>query len=88
VPQGEGAVSGMVCSIFRHFHPIHFSGRSDLRNVFDSCVKSWQYFRMHSISLNSVSKWLSYDIVRFKIEVGVDAKCTQLRWRSLHRQNS
>jgi len=69
VPQGEWAVSGMVSGIFRHFRPIHFNGRSDVRNVFDSCVKSWQYFRMHGISLNSVSNWLSYDIVRFKIEV-------------------
>jgi len=23
-------------------------------NVFDSCVKSWEYFRMHSISLESI----------------------------------
>jgi len=28
--------------------------------------------------LNSVNDWLSYDIVRFKIEVGVDAKCTRM----------
>jgi len=43
--------------------------------MIDSCVKNWQYFRMHGILLNSVSNSLSYDIVRFKIEVGVDAKC-------------
>jgi len=60
---------------FLAFRPIHFNGRSDVRNVFDSCVKSWQYFCTHGISLKSVSNWLSYDIVRFKIEVGVDAKC-------------
>jgi len=29
---------------------------------------------MHSIPLNSVSYSLSYDMVRFKIEVGVDEK--------------
>jgi len=29
---------------------------------------------MHSIPLNSVSNSLSYDIVRFKIEVGVEKK--------------
>ena len=29
---------------------------------------------MHGILLNSVSNSLSYDVVRFKIEVGVDAK--------------
>ena len=43
--------------------------------MIDSCVTNWQYFRMHGILLNSVSNSLSYDIVRFKIEVGVDAKC-------------
>ena len=34
------------------------------------------YFRTHGrpIPLNSVSNSLSYDIVRFEIEVGVDAK--------------
>jgi len=37
-------------------------------------VKSWQYFRTHGIPLNSMSNALSYDVVRFKIEVGVDAK--------------
>jgi len=40
-----------------------------LRNVFDSCVKSWQYFRTHGTLL------ISDDIVRFKIEVGVEGKC-------------
>jgi len=30
---------------------------------------------MRNISLNSVYDWLSYDIVRFKIEVGVKEKC-------------
>jgi len=30
---------------------------------------------MQNISLNSVYDWLSYDIVRFKIEVGVEEKC-------------
>jgi len=37
-------------------------------------VKNRQYFRSHGIPLNSASNSLSYDIVRFKIEVGVDAK--------------
>jgi len=43
--------------------------------MIDSCVKNWQYFRMHGILLNSVSNSLSYDIISFKIEVGVDEKC-------------
>jgi len=63
---------------FSAFSPIHFNRRSDVRNVFDSCVKSWHYFRTHGISLNSMSNWLSYHIVMFKIEVGVDAKCTRM----------
>ena len=31
---------------------------------------------MQNISLNSVKDWLSYDIVRFKIEVEVEEKFT------------
>jgi len=49
-------------------------GVMTLRNAFDSCVKCWQYFRTHGIPLNSVSHSLSYDIVRFKIKVGVEEK--------------
>ena len=37
-------------------------------------MKNRQYFRSHGIPLNSASNFLSYDVVRFKIEVGVDAK--------------
>jgi len=33
---------------------------------------------MWNVSLNSVNDWLSYDIVMFKIKVGVDAKCTRM----------
>jgi len=29
MPQGEGAVSGMVSSIFRNVHPIVYNGGSD-----------------------------------------------------------
>jgi len=42
--------------------------------MIDSCVKSGQYFLTQTISLNSVYDWLSYDIVRFKNEVGVEDK--------------
>jgi len=34
--------------------------------MIDSCVKSWQYFPTQITSLNSVSNWLSYDIVAKK----------------------
>ena len=37
-------------------------------------MKNRQYFRSHGIPLNSASNSLSYDLVTFKIEVGVDAK--------------
>jgi len=47
-----------------------------LRNAFHSYVKIWRYFRTHGIPLNSVSISLSYDVVRFKIEVGVEEKFT------------
>jgi len=32
---------------------------------------------MQNISLKSMYHWLSYDIVRFKIKVGVEEKCMQ-----------
>ena len=38
--------------------------------VFDSCVKSWEYFYTNNISLETLLHWLSEDIVRFKIEWG------------------
>jgi len=41
-------------------------------SMIDSCVKSWQYFRTQNVSLNSVKNWLSYDVVKFKIEMGVE----------------
>jgi len=49
------------------------------RNVFDSCVKSWHYFCTDKISLETSFYWLSNDIVRFKIEVGVTEKCTKMQ---------
>ena len=33
---------------------------------------------MHNISLEMLFYWLSEDIVRFKIEVGVEEKCTEM----------
>jgi len=38
------------------------------RNAFDSCVKSWQYFCMDKILLETLFYWLS-DVVRFEIDV-------------------
>jgi len=45
------------------------------RNVFDSCVKRLEYFRTDNMLLETSFYWLSEDIVRFKIEVGVEEKC-------------
>jgi len=45
------------------------------RNVFDSCAKSWQYFRTDKILLEMSFYCLSDDTVRFKIKVGFYEKC-------------
>ena len=48
------------------------------RNIFDSCVKSWEFFRSDNISLETSFSWLFDDIVRFKIDMGVVKKCTKM----------
>ena len=54
-------------------------GIMTLRNAFDSCVKSWQYFRMHGIPLNSVKfPFLWYSQVR-------QDRCGG--WREIHVKN-
>jgi len=53
------------------------------RNVFNSCVKSWRYFRTNKTFLERSFYWLSVDIVSFKIELGVKEKrCLMIRWHS------
>jgi len=73
VPQGEESVSGMVFGVLRKFSSNTLQWR---HTDTYSCVKNRQYFRTHGIPSNSALNSLSYDIVRFKIEVGVDAKFT------------
>ena len=51
---------------------------AEWRIVFDSCVKSWEYFRTDNMSLKTSLYWLSEYIVRLKIEVGVEEKCTKM----------
>jgi len=41
-------------------------------------MKSSEYFRTENISLEYMFHWLSDDIVRFTIEVGVEEKCTKM----------
>jgi len=65
------SVSGMVFGRIRIFASMQSNGQQPM---IDSCVKNRQYFHTHCIPLNSASNSLSYDIVRFKIKVGVDAK--------------
>jgi len=49
-------------------------------------------FPKQNVSLNSVNDWLSYDIIRFKIEVGVEEKFmyknVTKHTQHVHRQNS
>ena len=82
VAQGEWVHFG-VCP---HW-PNGFNGLIFKRNVFNSCVKSWEYFRTDNTLLGSMSLWLSDDIVRFRIErwapmtlllAGVYCACTLL----------
>ena len=47
------------------------------RNVFDSCVKSWEYFRSDSILLETSYSWLSDDVVRLKSKWGL--------WRNVQK---
>jgi len=57
---------GVVCP----HSPYGFNGLIFKRNVFDFCVKSWEYFHTHSISLESTFRWLSKNILKFEVSVG------------------
>jgi len=74
MPQGEGAVSGVVSGIVRHFRPILYNGDTDILIDSRLVCEKLAVFPHTRIPLNSVSNSLSYDIVRFKIEVGVEEK--------------
>jgi len=65
-----------TCEIFVQYLTMATYGTDTLTywSIIDSCVKNRQYLRTYGIPLNSASNSLSYDIVRFKIEVGVDVK--------------
>jgi len=50
---------GLFLGFFGICNPIRLNGQNDVpRNVFDSCVKSLQYFHMDKISLET-SSWSS-----------------------------
>jgi len=63
---------------FVEFFLTCFNGTLLSRNVLDSCMKSGQYFCMDKISLEMSFHWLSEDIVKFKIKVGVYEKYTKM----------
>jgi len=59
-PEGKGGFGG-----FRsHWFDWHIFNR----NVFDSCVESWRYFRTDNILLEMSFYWLSKIIVNFNID--------------------
>jgi len=77
VPQGEWAVSSMISGIFRHLRglrPFRLNGRNDVLFV-DKCIQlvceKLTIFRTVNISSESMFHWLSDDIDRFKIKVGL-----------------
>jgi len=77
VPQGEGSVSGMVCGIFGIWACIGFNRRNDAEKCIRLVCEKLTVFpcaRYTVDNLNSVSNSFSYDIVRFKIEVGIEEK--------------
>ena len=56
---------------FGDFSAICFSGIGAYffnRNVFDSCVKSFQYFRTQNISLELAVHWFLEDAVKFEVD--------------------
>ena len=68
VPQGEGAVSGVVSGIFRKFDRIVYNAEMAYWSMIDSSVKSWQYFPTQITSLNSMLNSLSYDVVTSQVQ--------------------
>jgi len=81
VPQEEGAISVFFAIIGIGFNGVLFN-----RNVFDSCMKTLQYFRMNNISLESTFHWLSKDTVKFKVDV--EFARNMQKCNSQHMQNS
>jgi len=50
IPKGKGGLGGFLVHWFKQ----HFWVYWWQRNVFDSCVKSWQYFHTDNISSESL----------------------------------
>jgi len=48
------------------------------RNIFDSYVKSWEYFGTDNITLESAFRWLSEDVLKFEVYVGVHEKYAKM----------
>jgi len=58
-------LSAVCLSVCAQLSPVFNSGMTycSPRNVFDSCVKSWQYFRTDKILLETSFYWLSDDVL-------------------------
>jgi len=74
LPQGKGLFRGFfgICA------PLVWMGRMTYflhRNVFDSYVKSWQYFRTDKISLESTFHWLSEGIATHFSQLTLGRTC-------------
>jgi len=67
VPQGKGLFLAWFSAFCKNF--VQYLTMATYRYI--DVVKNRQCFRTHGIPLNSASKSLSCDIVRFKIELGL-----------------
>ena len=76
VPQGEGAVFSMVSGTFDICMAcIGFNRRNDAEECIRLVCKKLTIFPYAEYIVEFCVLLLSYDIVRFKIEVGVEEKC-------------
>jgi len=68
-PKAKGRFRGFLCSIC--LNGFIFVVRWQKKNVFDSCVKSLQYFRTDNISTESlVNALVNLPVLCYDIEVG------------------
>jgi len=75
MPQGDREVLGVFLV---HWFEWIFVVRQQKRNVFESCVKSLQYFCMDNISMESLLNAVFKNILCYKIEVGIYEKFAKM----------
>ena len=74
VPQGEGAVSGLVSGKFGICACVGFNARDDAEKCIRLVCEKLAVFPHAQYTVEFLSYSLSYDMVRLKIEVGVEQK--------------